>query len=157
MQTFLPYSSFRDTARVLDNKRLGKQRVETYQILKALTGQTKGWVNHPATVMWRDHEYYLCAYGIAMCNEWTYRGFKDSLHSIFLDYSHQFQHTRPWWLDFAPLHTSHQSNLYRKDAEHYADFASVGADLPYVWCHADGTYHLGTDKTIYPAQIKEAS
>ena len=36
MQTFLPYKSFVESAKVLDNKRLGKQRVEAYQILKTL-------------------------------------------------------------------------------------------------------------------------
>lgn len=36
MQTFLPYSNFSASARVLDDKRLGKQRVECLQILKAL-------------------------------------------------------------------------------------------------------------------------
>lgn len=36
MQTFLPYKSFEQSAACLDNKRLGKQRVEVLQILKAL-------------------------------------------------------------------------------------------------------------------------
>lgn len=36
MQTFLPYPDFSASARVLDDKRLGKQRVECLQILKAL-------------------------------------------------------------------------------------------------------------------------
>lgn len=36
MQTFLPYTDFKSCARVLDDKRLGKQRVECLQILKAL-------------------------------------------------------------------------------------------------------------------------
>ena len=33
MQTFLPYPDFARSARVLDRKRLGKQRVETLQVL----------------------------------------------------------------------------------------------------------------------------
>ena len=53
MQTFLPYKTFKQSAQVLDNKRLGKQRVEAYQILRALCGESKGWVHQPATVMWR--------------------------------------------------------------------------------------------------------
>ena len=35
MQTFLPYENFAASAAVLDNKRLGKQRVETLQVIKA--------------------------------------------------------------------------------------------------------------------------
>ena len=36
MQTFLPVSNFRITAEILDRRRLGKQRVEALQILRAL-------------------------------------------------------------------------------------------------------------------------
>lgn len=39
MQTFLPYADFAESASVLDQKRLGKQRVETLQIFQALTGR----------------------------------------------------------------------------------------------------------------------
>ena len=34
MQTFLPYSSFTESAKILDWRRLGKQRVEGMQIIK---------------------------------------------------------------------------------------------------------------------------
>ncbi len=46
MQTFMPFSSVFDSLHCLDNKRLGKQRVEAYQILQAITGKTKAWLNH---------------------------------------------------------------------------------------------------------------
>lgn len=36
MQTFLPYPDFAECARVLDDKRLGKQRVECVDILRAM-------------------------------------------------------------------------------------------------------------------------
>jgi len=62
MQTFLPYSDITESLRVLDDKRLGKQRVETFQIINAITGRPKldgtpykGWLNHPCSVMWRKH------------------------------------------------------------------------------------------------------
>ena len=34
MQTFLPYADFAQSAKALDPKRLGKQRVETIQIVQ---------------------------------------------------------------------------------------------------------------------------
>jgi len=37
VQTFPPFADFEETARSLDTRRLGKQRVETLQILRALT------------------------------------------------------------------------------------------------------------------------
>ena len=42
MQTFLPYPSFDASAKVLDYRRLGKQRVEAYQILNTITGKSAG-------------------------------------------------------------------------------------------------------------------
>ena len=38
MQTFLPYSSFTESAKILDWRRLGKQRVEGMQIINAISG-----------------------------------------------------------------------------------------------------------------------
>lgn len=39
MQTFLPYPNFIGSAKVLDSRRLGKQRVENLQIMQALLGK----------------------------------------------------------------------------------------------------------------------
>ena len=66
MQTFLPYEDFEKSARVLDDKRLGKQRSESIIILKTLLGVyekegRKGWPHHPATKMWAGHEVALLA------------------------------------------------------------------------------------------------
>ena len=53
MQTFLPYPDFAESARCLDRQRLGKQRVETAQILRCIVeNRTGGWANHPAVRMW---------------------------------------------------------------------------------------------------------
>lgn len=144
MQTFLPYADFRESAKALDDKRLGKQRVECKQILRALgvyvagVAKGKGWVNHPAVRMWRGHEVALLQYAIACCQEWRRRGFEDTLLSQFrraaivawLTRSHSW----PAWLGDERLHASHRSNLLRKDEEHYSRFGwSEPADLPYVW------------------------
>ena len=51
MQTFLPFSDFAQTAAVLDARRLGKQRVEVLQILRALTFDDYGWRTYPAVTM----------------------------------------------------------------------------------------------------------
>jgi len=109
MQTFLPYPDFAQSARVLDNKRLGKQRVECLQILTALSfgpyqsretiaHQWKGcsysefvslpklnvrktpWYNHPAVKMWRGWECTLYEYSGIICQEWKNRGFKDTCY-----------------------------------------------------------------------------
>src|SRR5687768_5243480 len=56
VQTFLPYPDFERSARALDPRRLGKQRVEVLQICNALHRETGGWINHPVTRMWRGFE-----------------------------------------------------------------------------------------------------
>src|SRR3712207_6920370 len=53
MQTFLPVADFDESARLLDSPRLGKQRVETLQVLRALELPDYGWVSHPVVRMWR--------------------------------------------------------------------------------------------------------
>jgi len=79
MQTFLPYAEFERSAEVLDYRRLGKQRVETWQLIRAINGETRGWRNHPAAVMWRDHVPALALYGKVICEEWIRRGYNDSM------------------------------------------------------------------------------
>ena len=136
MQTFVPYADFTATARCLDMRRLGKQRVETLQILKALQGDS-GWSNHPATKMWRGHELSLVMYGVAICDEWIQRGYKDTCRAKILAYAPLFSESSaeyPWWWGDPRVHASHRSNLLRKDRDHYGQFAWYERDdLPYVW------------------------
>lgn len=135
MQTFLPYPDFKESAKVLDRQRLGKQRVEVLQLLKALAGETKGWVNHPAALMWKGKEHALIEYGIAMCDEWKARGYQDTCTEKILAYCSRFEsYGLPDWLGDPEFHLSHQSNLVRKAPEHYSPvFVGVSPDLPYVW------------------------
>lgn len=137
MQTFLPYPDFKKSALVLDYRRLGKQRVETKQILNALDGLSKGWTNHPATNMWRGYEFALAYYGLTMCAEWIRRGYNDSLSEFFIQRLSQYGDETavlPPWMGDEEFHTSHQSNLVRKDPEYYGShFPEVPDDLPYIW------------------------
>lgn len=149
MQTFLPYigeaenshAYYEECAGLLDQKRLGKQRVENLQIMTALfTG--KGWVNHPAVKMWRGHEWSLLLYQDAICKEWIHQcGFKDTclvktirVYFDNADLSPTADHSDPPWLGNEALSRSHQSNLIRKDPEYYGKrFPGVPDNLPYIW------------------------
>ena len=125
MNTFLPYSDFIRSAKCLDYKRLGKQRVEAWQIYQTLkqgkykkcsqclgegdeigyvysfrdiignniikcqickgTGKIKtAWYNHPITQMWKGYEQALLRYGMAICEEWKRRGYKDIMLDKFV-------------------------------------------------------------------------
>jgi hypothetical protein len=134
MQTFLPDHSYFVSARILDRQRLGKQRVEAYQILRALRGESKGWVNHPATRMWRGYERSLIIYTELICQEWIDRGYKDSIKpkvsAMLADYP---DYVSPPWLTYELIRT-HQSNLVRKNPHYYRPFfPEVPDDLPYLW------------------------
>lgn len=135
MQTFLPLPNFAASAACLDNRRLGKQRVETLQILKALTIPNYGWRNHPAVKMWKGHTDALTLYGIAICQEWIKRGFNDTCAEKIAAFgSSDLILEMPSWLGSEPFHASHRSNLLRKSPDHYAQFHwTDGPDLPYVW------------------------
>ncbi len=141
MQTFLPSPSFSESARVLDNRRLGKQRVETFQVLKALQNPDYGWQNHPAVNMWRGYGEALLRYQEAICFEWTEnRGFRDTClrkaQEVYETMTDQQKGVGeiPAWLGNPKLHLSHQSNLLRKEQEFYRKhFPNVPDDLEYVW------------------------
>lgn len=135
MQTFVPHKSFIRCALSLDRQRLGKQRVEVLQILKALKGQSKGWVNHPATRMWRGYEDALAHYGRVMCREWVGRGYADTVaDKIDALVPPGGKIVLPPWFGSNDVHRSHQSNLLRKNPSHYGpQFPGVPDDLPYIW------------------------
>jgi len=134
VNTFLPWPDMKRTAQSLDNKRLGKQRVEALQILRANLGLTKGWVNHPAAVMWRGHEGYLYMYTNAMCMEWRQRGYEDNVQAKLQELyaEHDIQGwDPPWWWGNDEFHESHRSNLKRKDPVWYR--FRVRKDILYKW------------------------
>jgi len=136
MQTFLVYPDYAESAKVLDMKRLGKQRVETYQILNALRSDgPNAWKNHPAQRMWKGYENALVEYGIAICLEWKARGYKDTcLEKIQAHYNNNEPNIKPPWFGDEQFHLSHRANLVRKAPEIYKKlWPDVDPEMPYVW------------------------
>lgn len=119
MQTFLPYEDFGQSLRCLDKRRLGKQRVEAMQILKALAEPTYGWQNHPAVKMWRGHEQALTMYyneSLVAFAEVGGRNIK--LQPKVVEPLVEL----PEWLGNEQVHSTHRANLLRKDPVHYGQF-----------------------------------
>ena len=163
MQTFVPYGTDHwATARCLDDKRLGKQRVEGYQILRALLNETKGWKNHPAVKMWHGYEPGLVVYTLTMCAAWKERGYQDTVSDKVAALAGKWfngeictydpvDHTWCWpegnisevsfifgpsWLDEKNVLQSHQSNLVHKYPQHYGSMWPHWLEQPkldYVW------------------------
>jgi hypothetical protein len=132
MQTFLPYADLQESVRVLDYRRLGKQRVETFQVLNILLDRTptKGWRNHPVTVMWTGYESALQLYQNYTIQEWISRGYKNTMLLEDVDMNSVVM---PHWFGLEEFHRSHRSNLLRKDYEYYSQYFDEDPNLPYYW------------------------
>ena len=128
MQTFLPYPDLADSVICLDNKRLGKQRVEAMQILNVLEGRRDGWKNHPAVKMWGGCTEALHLYKDLCINEWVRRGFNNTMDLTYAGHTS----LPKWW--GGDIHATHRSNLLRKDSAYYGQFGWCETDdLPYFW------------------------
>jgi hypothetical protein len=144
VQTFLPFADFAESAAVLDDRRLGKQRVETLQVMRALTIPGYGWQHHPAVAMWRGFRPALAAYQVAVCAEWLHRGFADTCLQKTLDALAEIPEDArafesgefPWppWLGSAEFHRSHRSKLITKAPDTYREhFPGETEGLDYLW------------------------
>ena len=142
MQTFLPYPDFRQSAAALDTARLGKQRVEALQTLRALVIPEYGWQTHPAVRMWMGYVPALTMYGLAMVDEWTERGHRGQHPRQHHASSHPRQPTRTTrprspcrrGSGNPDFHLSHRSKLLRKEPKFYKTvFPDAEPDLDYIW------------------------
>lgn len=133
MQTFLPSINFVKTSQLLDSKRLNKQILEGYQILNVLSGQspTGGWRNHPAVLMWKNHEGSLLLYIKQMIREAKMRGIRTEKNELNIDnltkkVGDSWNYALPKWFhnDAVVLRvmTTHRANLFHKDPLFYARF-----------------------------------
>lgn len=157
MQTFLPFPDFQKSLESLDNKRLGKQRVETYQILNAILQRPKkdgtpykGWLNHPCSIMWRDYTDALKLYFNISLTVWVERGFTNTMIPEVIDTQNLIY---PNWLGFEKFHSSHRANLLRKDISYYSNQGwTENPDNPYVWLDKDGKWYeqnVGKNLRVY--------
>ena len=152
VQTFLPYADFVASASALDQRRLGKQRVEALQVLRGLTVPGYGWRHHPAVRMWAGYEEALVRYGLEVCGVWTAAGRADTCAATMTaDFAARRPAARvrdqaelasagelPNWLGREDFHRSHRSALVTKAPEFYQElFPDVPAGLAYVWPVSD--------------------
>ena len=138
MQTFLPYPDFKKSLESLDNKRLGKQRVETYQLIAGLEGRltltgkaySKSRINHPISQMFRDNIPALKQYLNDSIDVWVARGKNNTMKKEVITE----EIVMPVWFGDPDFHTSHRANLLRKDAVYYGAHGwTDNSELPYRW------------------------
>lgn len=135
MLTFLPLKSFVKSLECLDEKRLSRQRVDSYQILEVLYDypvipnslrtivpfdrKFGGWQRHPSIIMWRGHEEWLKLYIACVIGEWCSRGLYNSIANYELPAYNTNLQGPPPWLGYEPFHRSHRELLVWKNPVHY--------------------------------------
>lgn len=147
MQTFLPLPNYADSARALDNQRLGNQ---CYRECKTLL--SGGWPNHPASKMWAGYGRELAIYGLMCALEMMDRNqagtgcWKPEVPRRWAEYFKQMRDqlpmcTVPPWLGDDRVHSTHRSVLLWKKPRWYSQFGwkekplGPGEDgkFPYHW------------------------
>lgn len=118
MQVFIIGSPY-ETAVFLDKKRLNKQIVECKQILKALDGLSKGWKNHPCTIQYDKHRYWLCVYMLCLASYRDEQYFNSILLSEVCEMYKPKFHTNEYFEQM-------KRRLYTKNKEHYSYWSELG-------------------------------
>jgi hypothetical protein len=129
----------------LDRKRLVKQLLETRQIMAALAEQTKGWVNHPATKMWRGKETLLHDYAVQNAMQLHMRGYKfqnnlDELSKSYLLIEELRDTDGQWGDEYNKIVYTHRGRLFEKDPEYYAQWSTYTDYRKHVCCERCNYY-----------------
>lgn len=125
------HTDFLINAKLLDDQRLGKQRVEAMQILHILQGKQKGFSKHPIVKSWQGYEDGLKYYINCCIYEWVQRGMQNNMKV----YDIPDQIVVPWWVFWRPLIMSHRMMMTRKDKRYVGKFKVDDgyADYGYIW------------------------
>lgn len=141
----MPYPNFIETARCLDVRRLGKQRIEAAQILRTLgiegvllsppqpkpLDKKQAWANHPAVRMWVGYEGCLKYYYNKVCQEWVRRGYQQNMGFFDIE---PLEIIWPSWLGNEDFHSRHRASLLYKNYEWYSQFGwTETPKIDYLW------------------------
>lgn len=132
MQTFMPLPDYLKSMQCLDRSRLGNQVWR--EGLTLLRGK---WKNHPASKMWRGHEYHLGLYlleGLKVLKERTGKDYIEIKEKIEYEMKKYINTGPPAWLGNNEFHASHRSKLLNKNPEWYSKFGwAEPNNLEYIW------------------------
>lgn len=155
VNVFIPLSDPQEIAKVLDDKRLGKQRVEAKQIITIIDGEakSKAWSNHPAVLMWTGYSDELKYYYNCIVIEWIKRGYVNNMPLFTKNGGTLVSKKIPWFMYCKPVLLSHQASLLRKNYGHYHKYFKSKSLKPfmsrlYLWVVVSEHY-LTEDKLKY--------
>lgn len=138
MQVFIPYKSPLRVASCLDSRRLRKQVIECNQILKAISGESIAWKNHPVTIMYSSYTIWLEHYRDCLISY-----IENNLEKArFFDNLCLTPGIYPWFLDYNDLIIQHRKRLYTKNSNYYSIFSSDGKS-------DENWYIIGNELLVY--------
>ena len=130
-----------ETAKSLDTKRLNKQIIECSQILKALSGESDAWRNHPATKQYENDQFWLYDYMKCLMSYRDGNMFSAEMFSGACDLIKPEFHTQEYFDQM-------KRRLYTKNNEHYKQWESLG-ESDINWYYVDGEWkHYKNGKLI---------
>lgn len=150
MQTFVPIPDMKLVGYYLDNKRLWKQCLESWELYRILAeGKESRWRNHPACLMWKGYEGALRIY-IEYCR-WEWQDIRgknnNTIPRVEVPRISEVDRTMfpPWW--GGSIHKTHRIALLTKNFEHYKQFGweeKPDENYTYFWpvkkcVHCDGS------------------
>jgi hypothetical protein len=144
MQVFIIGSPL-ETAEALDRKRLNKQIIECQQILNAIDGKTKAWVNHPCTVQYKNNKEWFINYLNTLIHYRRYITLNDTFYleaaSICNCCANKLIplfHTQEYFDNM-------KRRLYTKDHNHYKQFEILGESYE-NWYWVDNKWKIYKQK-----------
>ena len=127
----MPISNYLGSMRCLDKSRIGNQVwLEGMILLKG------GWPHHPASKMWRGHEYDLGEYLLAGCQVLAERGkaYPNVIERIRNEMKRFPRTGPPLWLGNDKFHSSHRAALLYKNPHWYSQFGwNEVPKIEYIW------------------------
>ena len=164
VNTFIVSTNLKKNFKILDRRRLGKQRLECLQIINALEGTSTGYINHSATKAFysenkkelKNNIKALKIYYNYCLREWIKRGYKNSMefYTIYKDIDKDtyeeytsYNNRRegivymPWFFSYRPFILSHQASLLRKEKDYYKEYFVIDEilkpymDKGYLWSY----------------------
>ena len=151
IQTWLPLPSYKDSIECLSREHLILQRLNILEIMEefhaipeedsALPGDydSHDLDGHPVLDMWKGHEVQLVELGLQTCEHYVkLTGKEDPLYQRLANHqewatSEDADFSKPRWLGDVDFHLSHQSELLRRDREHYVAYFTEDRDRKLIW------------------------
>lgn len=127
MQVFVPFADPIEIAKTMwvDKKRFNKQIIECKQILNAIDGKGKGWINHPVVLMYKPFRLWLYNYMMCLASYREYKNGYEHGYNLFTYFGNEANKINLPFLT-EEFCDQHKRRLFTKSPELYPQFSIYG-------------------------------